>query len=85
MKCPKCSKTWIAEILWGYPAFTSSLRESLKKKETALGGCLVTEHDPKWECNDCHHRWGDADHNDENKTDSFDHDLGFNLDEVYDQ
>ncbi len=84
MKCPNCNKEWIAEILWGYPEDVESIKEELDKKEIVLGGCLVTDHDPTWECNDCHHRWGYADHNDENKTDSFDYDKGFNLEEVYD-
>ena len=83
MKCPNCGKTWIAEILWGYPAETVTLDEELEKRKNVLGGCIITNHDPKWECNNCHHRWGDAEHNFEN-TDSFDFDKGFNLDEVYD-
>ena len=62
-----------------------SIESELERKDVVLGGCIVTEHDPKWECNDCHHRWGYADHNDENRIDSFDYDKGFNLDEVYDQ
>ncbi len=85
MKCPNCNKGWIARILWGYPEDTESLEEALEKKEIILGGCLVTDHDPKLECNDCNHRWGYADHNDENNTDSFDYDKGFNIKEVYDQ
>ena len=59
MKCPECNKTWIAEILWGYPADMKSLEEALEKKEIVLGGCLVTNHDPRWACNNCHHRWGE--------------------------
>ncbi len=59
--CPECNKTWIAEILWGYPADIKSLEEALEKKEIVLGGCLVTNHDPTWECNDCNHRWGERD------------------------
>ncbi len=85
MKCPNCNKEGIAEILWGYPEDVESIKEALEKKETVLGGCLVTDHDPTWDCNDCNHRWGYADHNDENKTDSFDYDKGFNIKEVYDQ
>ncbi len=59
MKCPNCSKSWIAEILWGYPADMKSLEDSLEKKEITLGGCLVTDHDPTWDCNECNHRWGE--------------------------
>ncbi len=83
MKCPNCSKTWIAEILWGYPADMELIEGELGRKEIVLGGCLVTENDPKWECNSCNHRWGYAEHTDENN--SFDYDQGFNIKEVYDQ
>jgi len=59
LNCPNCNKEWIAEILWGYPADLDTLQEALEKKEIILGGCLVTNHDPRWECNDCHHKWGE--------------------------
>jgi len=59
IKCPKCDKSWIADILWGYPSNMESLEESLERKEIVLGGCLVTNHDPKWECNSCNHKWGE--------------------------
>jgi len=57
--CPNCSKSSIVEIFWGYPADVKSMEEQLEKKEIVLGGCIVTDHDPKWECNDCHHKWGE--------------------------
>lgn len=60
-KCPTCNGTSIALILWGYPADSSSLKEALEKKEIVLGGCLVSNNDPKWRCNTCHHRWGERD------------------------
>lgn len=59
MNCPNCNKTWIAEIHWGYPIDVALLEEELKTKEIILGGSYVTNKDPKWECNDCHHRWGE--------------------------
>ena len=58
MNCPECGKSWIAEIRWGY-LDVKVIEEKLEKKEIVLGGCLVTDHDPKWECNSCHHRWGE--------------------------
>ena len=60
MKCPSCKKTWIAEILWGYPDM-ELVEEQLERRDIVLGGCYVTDHDPKWECNECHHRWGERD------------------------
>jgi len=61
MKCPKCRKSWVAEIFWGYPSHIESMEEAIEKKEIVLGGCYVTDNDPKWECNDCQHQWGERD------------------------
>ena len=58
MRCPECDSSSVAEILWGYLANCDKLKDALDKKEIVLGGCLVTENDPKWECNNCHHQWG---------------------------
>ena len=60
LNCPACDKTWVAEILWGYPNM-NLIQEELDKGEITLGGCLITDNDPKWECNECHHRWGERD------------------------
>lgn len=59
MKCPNCNKEWIAEILWRYPENIESIEFELERKDIVLGGCLISDHDPKWECNDCHHKWGE--------------------------
>jgi hypothetical protein len=59
LKCPKCKKSWIAEILYGYYADVNSFQDAFEKKEIVLGGCCVTDNDPKWECNDCCHQWGE--------------------------
>jgi len=61
MRCPECDSSSVAEILWGYPADMDRIKDALDKKEIVLGGCLVTEHDPKWECNECLTRWGERD------------------------
>ena len=86
MKCPNCGKSSVAEILWGEVLLTDEGWKNLEEKKIVLGGCCVTDNDPKYECNDCNHQWGDAKHNDElDNIDSFDYDQGFNLNEVYDQ
>ncbi len=56
-KCPNCQSTNHAEILWGLPAYMKSIEDALERKEIVLGGCCVTNHDPKWECNECQNRW----------------------------
>jgi hypothetical protein len=58
MNCPKCDNTSIAEILWGYFTEMDELKNDLDIGKITLGGCIVTDHDPKWECNDCGNRWG---------------------------
>ncbi len=55
--CPSCNDKNIAKILWGLPADMREIEEALERKEIVLGGCLVTSHDPKWECNDCGTRY----------------------------
>ena len=59
--CHECNGTNIALILWGYPGNMDAIKEELEKGKIVLGGCLVTDHDPKWECNDCLTRWGERD------------------------
>jgi hypothetical protein len=61
LNCPKCGKSSIAEIIWGYVTDVESIRNELDKGEMILGGCLVTDNDPKWECTDCFNRWGKRD------------------------
>ena len=58
IQCPQCKSTNIAEILWGFPPISDFLQEEMKKKKIVLGGCIITDNDPQWECNSCHHRWG---------------------------
>ena len=59
MNCPSCNSSSVAEILYGYYPNMDSIKEALEKNEIVLGGCVVTDHDPKWECNSCHHKWGE--------------------------
>jgi transposase len=78
--CPECNSKNVAFIFWGYPGDMDWYIKAIEKKEIVGGGCLVSENDPKWECTDCYHRWGERD---DDGNDSFDYDQGFNLDEVY--
>ena len=56
-KCPNCKSTNHAEILCGLPADIREIEEQLERKEIVLGGCIVTNNNPKWECNDCGTRY----------------------------
>ena len=61
-KCPQCGKSSIALIFWGYPGGNiETYEKAIKNKEIVAGGCLIGNADPKWECNDCLHRWGTRD------------------------
>ena len=61
LRCSLCNNKNIATIFWGYPSDMKELEKEIDERKTVLGGCLVTDHDPKWECNSCHHRWGERD------------------------
>lgn len=51
--CPHCGSAWIADILYGEPAFDDELEELLEKGEIYLGGCCIFSDSPKHHCNDC--------------------------------
>ncbi len=61
IKCPSCSSDNIAEILWGMSAFSDELQEELAAGKIVLGGCCISVGDPKYECNECGHRFGKSD------------------------
>jgi len=63
--CLSCGSDKPCMIFWGYPADMEWYLEALAKKEIALGGCTVSDSDPKWECSDCKHRWEKKDVEDE--------------------
>lgn len=52
-KCPACDSSRIAEILYGYPAFSAKLEKDLNAGRIILGGCCVSDDDPAWQCVDC--------------------------------
>ena len=58
MKCTQCNGTSVAEIIYGLCEITNELEQAINKKQIILGGCLIGNNDPKWECTDCYCRWG---------------------------
>jgi len=60
--CPECKSKNVAWIFWGYPGDMSTIKEELDKGKIVLGGCIITNQDPKWECNECLHIWGKRDY-----------------------
>jgi len=56
--CPECKSKNVAWIFWGYPGNMDKYHKEIENKEIVPGGCMVTDDDPEWECNDCGNRWG---------------------------
>ncbi len=54
-KCPHCNCDNVAEIAFGYPG--PEMLEEAERGDIVLGGCCVTDNDPKWHCKDCEHEW----------------------------
>ncbi len=59
--CQSCKSKNTCLIFWGYPGDMEQYLENISKKEIAVGGCTVSDNDPKWECTDCKWRWGKRD------------------------
>ena len=53
-QCPACGSKLIAPILFGLPMFSEELENKLAAGQIVLGGCCISDDDPKWECVDCH-------------------------------
>lgn len=49
-KCPKCGEK-LLEIIYGMPG--PELFEASERGEVILGGCCISENDPKYRCNKC--------------------------------
>lgn len=51
-KCPICGGK-VATVLYGEPIGSKKLYDDLEAKRVVLGGCIVTGHDPTWQCTKC--------------------------------
>jgi len=56
--CVECNGNNTALIFWGYPGDMDWYLNAVDEKKIVPGGCMIGNNDPKWECNDCHNRWG---------------------------
>jgi DNA-directed RNA polymerase subunit RPC12/RpoP len=52
-KCSNCGSKRIANILYGMPGFSDELQRDIELGKIILGGCLIGEDDPDWQCADC--------------------------------
>ncbi len=54
-KCPECNSRNVIKILYGEPTGEALFMEAQGKIK--LGGCLITDIDPEYYCNDCANEW----------------------------
>lgn len=59
--CPNCNSEKVAWIFYGYPGDMDWYLKAIDDKEIVGGGCIISDNDPKLECTDCYHRWGERD------------------------
>jgi hypothetical protein len=52
-RCSKCGSTKIASILYGLVILDEKLEKQFDRGVITLGGCCITDHDPKYECMTC--------------------------------
>ncbi len=57
-KCPYCGSTDVAEILRGMPVMSDEMVKAIEEKKIILGGCCISEDDPKAHCNACGKKFG---------------------------
>lgn len=50
-RCPECGSRRIVDILYGYPAL--ELLEAAGREEIVLGGCVIDDDMPQWQCVAC--------------------------------
>ena len=49
--CPRCGASAALRILYGYP--TPEAFEAAERGELAIGGCMIGEESPDYECGAC--------------------------------
>lgn len=59
-ECPECRSPRIARVIYGMPHFTPELERELAERVVVLGGCVIFDESPLWQCVGCGHRWGHA-------------------------
>ena len=54
--CTNCGSKNTIRIVYGYPS--QETLEIAKNGKVVLGGCIISDNDPAWHCNDCSNNWG---------------------------
>jgi hypothetical protein len=53
--CPQCKSGDPLPIVYGYPGAEAA--EAADQGKILLGGCVISDDDPHWQCAVCRHRW----------------------------
>jgi len=53
IRCPKCNNRPVARIVYGLPYFSEKLANEVDAGKIVLGGCIITDDDPAWQCVAC--------------------------------
>ena len=53
MKCPRCGGEDTAPIMYGMPTFDDELEQAIADHKIVLGGCCISDADPKYHCFQC--------------------------------
>lgn len=56
--CPFCGSRHIAVYLRGMPRYSEELMQAIEEGEIILGGCCVSDNDPRYYCHDCKKEFG---------------------------
>jgi hypothetical protein len=54
-RCPACSSPEAVPILYGFPSEDAA--RDAEAGKLVLGGCVVGDDDPQWQCRACGRRW----------------------------
>lgn len=53
IRCPKCNSRPVARIVYGLPYFSENETNEVDAGKIVLGGCIITDDDPAWQCVAC--------------------------------
>ena len=59
VRCPKCETSNPVEIVYGLPS--TEMNAAALEGVIALGGCVVNDDSPAYECRACGHAFGEVD------------------------
>ena len=55
---PDCGSANVRPIVYGEPALSLALQA--RRGELVIGGCVIMENSPDWDCADCRRQFGES-------------------------